>query len=467
MKKVVAILMILCVASISQAVMLADFETGLDGFVGGTNVTVAQSTTAGTVTSGTYSLSIKQADGTSVTYWGATWQSSSVPARLGKLQFDLTMIASEWPNEQWTRFCEKVALSSDGAGGGWTEIGTTADNWTFRDTGEPAPVDWGSWDGTDAKKTCTLDISSYDLTGATYFNISFSTGMSGSTEDRGAFYIDNVHIVDEPHDPNPADGGLGGLSTNLSWSNATDSLNAVTAWFGIAPDPNENDPNTFLTEDTYQMWLDPVYTEVAPGATSTCPNANIGTLTDGQEYTWCVESDPNTIPIPFWTFTASINEAPIADAGADQDLYGDPNTVATLDGSASSDDGLIAPLAYTWTQTAGPIVTIDSPNTAITTVTLPEIANSVEYWNNPAAPAYVFELTVDDGQVQDTDSVTVTLSSDSCVASVEAGGYYFYGDIAGPDGSGDEYRDCKVDLYDFAEVALNWLGCSNTFEPCD
>jgi hypothetical protein len=461
MKNLSIVLMLLCIASISQAVMLADFETGVDNFIAGANTTVSQSQTPGTVTSGEYSLKIQQ---TEVTYWGVRWQAPSVPTRLGKLQFDLTMIASEWPSQPWTRFAQKIAIQSRGD---WTEYETNESNWVFRETGLPAPVDWGAWDG-DVKKTCTIDISNYSLTGSTYFTINFSTGISG-TKPYGGFYIDNVHFVDEPWNPNPANGGLGGLSTNLSWNNATDSLNWVKVWFAETPVESPTDPNTKLTLDTYKNLLTNVYTEINPGATSTCPNANIGTLTDGKEYTWCVESDPNTIPVLFWTFTATPNVAPTADAGADQDLWlgGNPSIVATLDGSNSSDDGLIAPLTYTWTQTAGPEVTIDSPNSAITTVTLSQLANSVETWNNPAAAAYVFQLTVNDGQAQDTDSVTVTLSTDSCIASVEAGGYFFYGDIAGPNGVGPANRDCQIDLYDLAEIAINWLGCSNTFESCN
>ena len=461
MRKYVAILMILGVASISQAVMLADFETGTDGFVPTgttTSILATDNTTTAAITSGAQCLKIIHKP---TNYWPIQWQAPSVPTRLGKLQVDVTLLASEWPTQPWSRFCEKISLTSDGAGGGWAEYSTSEANWTDRNTGETTSVDWGAWDG-DCIRTLTIDISDYDLTGATYFSINFS--FNCGTE--GPYYLDNLHFVDEPYNPNPTDGGLGGLLTDLSWNNAVDDANSITVWFAETPVEVPTDPNTFFSLDTYKNLLDPVYTEINPGATSICPNANLPTLVDGQEYTWCVETDPNTIPVLFWTFTATINEAPIADAGADQDLYGDPNTVATLDGSASSDDGLIAPLTYTWTQTAGPTVTIDSPNAATTTVTLPEIANSVEYWNAPAADAYVFELTVDDGQAQDTDSVTVTLSTDSCVASVEAGGFYFYGDIASAAGAGYEYRDCKVDLYDFAELALNWLGCSNTFEAC-
>lgn len=33
-------------------------------------------------------------------------------------------------------------------------------------------------------------------------------------------------------------------------------------------------------------------------------------------------------------------------------------------------------------------------------------------------------------------------------------------DVAGPDGVGDEFRDCKVDLYDFAAFSQDWLSCN-------
>lgn len=33
-------------------------------------------------------------------------------------------------------------------------------------------------------------------------------------------------------------------------------------------------------------------------------------------------------------------------------------------------------------------------------------------------------------------------------------------DVAGPDGVGDEFRDCKVDLYDFAVFSQGWLECN-------
>ena len=477
MKNLAVLFMILGIACASQAVMIADFEDGLDGFVAGVNTTISQSTTAGTVTSGTYSLQIQQS---AVSYWGVHWVAPSVPERLGKLQFDLTMIASEWPNQNWTRFAQKLSLQIDG---GWAETPeTTTDNWVYRDTGETAPVDWGAWDG-DTARTCTIDLSGYDVTGATSFIINFSTGIGTEGGPYGAFYIDNVHFVDEPHNPNPPDGSIVGLAATqangLSWDNATDSLDSVTVWFGIPPEPNEADPNSILGPATYKNLLSPIYSEVNPGASSSCP---VPTLTEAT-YTWCVVSEPNELypTFSFWTFTTSINAPPVAVAGPDQyEWLGhnstDPNSVViTLDASASTDDGLITEKTYTWSQIAGPAngAIFDDIHGETTSVTLTGgLANTTE---TGASAPYEFQVDVYDGQHTSSDTLTVYVNSTSCTASNEYAtqnpsepeGFFRFGDIAGPDGSGDAYRDCKVDLYDFAELAVNWLNCSNIFESCD
>jgi hypothetical protein len=462
MKNLSVVLMILCIASVSQAVMLADFETGVNGFSAtGTPVsTLETSTTAGSVTSGLQSLKVTHGAGN---YWPIRWTPSSVPTQLGKLSFDLTCFAADWPTQPWTRFCEKISLHTNVTGGGWVEYLTTTANWTHRATGLQAPVDWGAWDG-DCVRTCVIDISNFAyLEGATEFWINFSFNCATA----GPYYLDNIHFVDEPYNPNPEDGGVGiiGVDTTLSWNNATDSLNFVKVWFAETPVESPTDPNTILSLDTYKNLLTNIYTEMSPGATSSCP---MPALTDGDEYTWAVESDPNTVPVLFWTFIASTNNPPVADAGADQYkwLGPDPNAVIliTLDGSASTDDH-VEQLSYHWVQTAGATAAITDPNAAVTTVTLPAgLANTTEAG---AGAPYVFELTVDDGQFNDTDTVTVTVNTDSCRASIQAGSFYFFADIAGPGGAGDDYRDCKVDLYDLAETAVNWLGCSNTFESCD
>lgn len=458
MKKFAVLLMILCMVSISRAEMLADFEDGLDGFeaINSPAVTLTNPTEpAGAITSGSHCLKIVTAGSN---YWPLRWTPATIPTKLGKLSFDTTMFATDWPTNPWTKFPDKLTVQING---GWSEILLDATNWKWRDPANtnPCPADWGAWDG-DCAKTCTVDLSSYSMEGAT----SFAMVISINSGTAGIFYLDNFHFVDQPSNPSPANGGIAviGSDTTLSWENSTDSLSQVNVWFGTPPEPNEADPNTILSGDTYKTLLTKIYTEDNPGAISSCA---MPAITDGVTYTWCVDGEPNNFPVLFWTFTATTNNPPVATAGADQYIYDYTdlnNIVITLNGSAS-DDGLLLPLTYAWTKTAGPAAVINNPNAAVTTVTLTGgLANNTE--DGSAAP-YVFQLVADDGYFTDSDDVTVYVNSDSCRATIEAGGFYFYGDIASAAGAG--LRDCKIDLYDFAELAVNWLRCSDTFEPCN
>ena len=67
----------------------------------------------------------------------------------------------------------------------------------------------------------------------------------------------------------------------------------------------------------------------------------------------------------------------------------------TLDGSDSGDPNPSDILSYYWAQVSGPSVTLENANTAHAVFT-PIIADT-----------YVFELTVSDGRLSDTDTVTV------------------------------------------------------------
>jgi hypothetical protein len=90
------------------------------------------------------------------------------------------------------------------------------------------------------------------------------------------------------------------------------------------------------------------------------------------------------------------NRAPVANAGPD--AAGTVGVEVTLNGSASSDpDG--NPLTFAWTQTAGPAVTITTPNAAIAHFT-PTVTGT-----------YTFQLTVSDGSLSSSDSVTITVGN--------------------------------------------------------
>jgi len=92
------------------------------------------------------------------------------------------------------------------------------------------------------------------------------------------------------------------------------------------------------------------------------------------------------------------NQPPVADAGADQTVPEESTT--TLDATGSSDPDEDS-LAYTWTQTSGPDVTLSDANTATPSFTTPAVDQATDL---------TFEVTVNDGQGgTDTETVTVTV----------------------------------------------------------
>ncbi len=97
--------------------------------------------------------------------------------------------------------------------------------------------------------------------------------------------------------------------------------------------------------------------------------------------------------------TPATNNAPTANAGADQTL--DEQTTLTLDGSASSDpDGNI--VSYSWNQLSGPTTTITGSSAVQPSCTAPDVAETT---------TLVFELTVTDaGGLTSTDTCQVTVN---------------------------------------------------------
>jgi hypothetical protein len=146
--------------------------------------------------------SLQLTPGTNYGYWGLTWQGSPLDLTNANLQFDLTMVASEWGDGIWTQVGDKIAIYSDGPSG-WKEYGPDSTSLLpysviDRDTGEPTTRWWGSWQA-DANKTYTYNVSDYDATGATWMQINISV-LDGDITNGGSFYFDKA-IMTSPNAP--------------------------------------------------------------------------------------------------------------------------------------------------------------------------------------------------------------------------------------------------------------------------
>ena len=92
------------------------------------------------------------------------------------------------------------------------------------------------------------------------------------------------------------------------------------------------------------------------------------------------------------------NQAPVANAGPDQTI--NEGSLVNLDGSASSDPDS-DPLIFTWTQTAGPSVTLSDPSSATPIFTAPQVSTST---------VLTFQLVVNDGTLDSSpDTVNITV----------------------------------------------------------
>ena len=148
-------------------------------------------------------------------------------------------------------------------------------------------------------------------------------------------------------------------------------------------------------------------------------------------------NDTDTIAI-----TVLENALPTADAQAEAQAYKDQSV--ELDGSASSDvDGSI--VAYLWTQTAGPAVSIVDPHAASTSFTTPIVDVDTEL---------IFQLTVTDdkGAKGSTEVAIIVLENTPPTAHASAAQSADEGATVVLDGSGSADSDGVIASYSWQQV---------------
>jgi hypothetical protein len=266
----------------------------------------------------------------------------------------------------------------------------------------------------------------------------------------GRYGFDNIEIL--------VPGGTPALRPVPIVGAGKDPANKVISW---------TNPKGAVNADVYMMELtSPADYGVNPRAEGTLVAHNttdqsvtVPSLQGNRYYYWMVDVNMGSSVIGgfIWDFQ-TMDAPPTVDAGPNQYLVATASPMTlTLNATASDDHGIST---YAWTNITAAadkdpatVVTIVSPNTKNTTVTLTNSTGSVTGY-------YQFTLTVTDTAGQTTaDSVVVGVYA-TCAAAA----------IANPDdtydGVGDFNGDCKVDFADFAIFAGKWLACDSLRRPC-
>ena len=211
----------------------------------------------------------------------------------------------------------------------------------------------------------------------------------------------------------------GAPTANAGDDQSVDGGDTVTLDGSASTDPDTGDTLTYNWAQTSGTPTVTLTGSSTATPTFTAPRTSAGstlvftlTVRDG------VASHTDTVTVQV---AAATNQVPSANAGADQSVTSGASV--TLDGTGSSDaDG--DPLTYSWRQTSGtPAVTLTGASTASPTFTAPTVT---------ASTSLVFTLTVHDGTVSRSDTVTITVSPPVAL-DPDAG--------PGPDGEAGGERD--------------------------
>ena len=382
-------------------------NAGADQTVGtGASVTLDGSAST---SSGTLAYSWSQTAGTTVTLGSATDSrpTFTAPAVMADevLTFQLTVTdANNRTSTDWVDITvvdgiptadagpdetviEGATVTLDGSGSVQTNGGTIV-SYAWAQTGGPAVANLAGTDTAgptfDAPSVAMDDVVTFELT---------------VTDDNGDTDTDTVAITVRDDTPPVADAGPdqsvdeGTSPVTLDGSGSADAVGSIasyswsqTAGTAVVLTGGNTASPTFAAPS------------VGPGGETL-----IFELTVADD---AAQSDTDTVDI----VVTNVNAAPTADAGSDRFVA--EGSTAGLDGTGSSDpDGFIA--AYTWIQTAGPIVVLNNSSTATPDFTAPLVA---------AQTTLTFELTVtDDAGARSADTVDVVINTFNLPPTANAG----------------------------------------------
>jgi len=344
-----------------------------------------------------------------------------------------------------------VDLSTGGIGGGISFL--TPGKYTYTlgdvgiwDTGDRYSFSQASDEGRIVNYTWVLENRSSGQTQDFYgptFSYEFEEPKDYNftltvTDDNGTSASGTVELYDTTDGPAANAGGPYSveLGNNVTFDGSS-SVGNITSYTWTIPDWNGDG------QDEIWTGISPM---ISPTSTGTY-NITLEVVDD----TGATDTSNSTLDV-----TPGVNDAPVADAGSD---FNSSNYNFDLNGQNSSDPENDS-LNYSWVVTS-------KPNGAVVNIT--DSTSSVTDVSVDTNGVYTFELTADDGELADTDSVSVTVevpnnppvvTASADLSTVEVGDIAsLFANVSDPDG----HAISNVDGMPIWTVVNKPVGSSVTF----